>query len=444
MHSKGITANEASTPTHQPPSVQADLYPDILLHTLASMMLILDRLFTFLHENNSGAGATSRGIRLTAGLAKQLFNGGQLVEHFSSITLFLLRCVRSTTAPLLPPSSLIMQRTASGALGITITNNMFGAIMALDRPEHAMAKIDTRFFQALSCLVCECLPVDDDAAWQLALLQEDGALLELTNDAPLSLLCCPAMQLLSRQALATAIKRKHKDIEGVLDMFKAFHMQLDSDELLSDHIRPSSRWPMQSSHRHIPPHLMGGVPTLETSDAYFVPRVKDTSLQDFLALMPQKRPVTRGQTPLCATKSSVITTRMLATLLSLQRSEATSDSDFLLANRAVPQLSDAEMQDTLMLVATHVCVLATQLLRGRQTRHADCAKFTLMHLGGFYEEGEEAEGEESERSAFRRECVPCSSLAEGIFAVLLQLTRLHVSPDARRIETKLTWLGRNP
>lgn len=201
------------------------------------------------------------------------------------------------------------------------------------------------------------------------------------------------------------------DLENLLDAFKGYHPVISRDPLLSHRIGTSLNWPetLPKSGRLLP--IQGTGENDETADSYFL--VQDHSLQQFVNLLPAWSEVFHrcSGAPLCARESSVLMARMTAVLLSLQQPQAVLAAK----GEGNGNLGFLAVKDVLLVVGRFVSALATRLIHGLQFEHRKCAcKLSL--------DPDEVLGS---RSAPRSECVPCSNLAEGITAIVIQILRLH-------------------
>lgn len=431
-------------------SQQIWLYTHTSVSVLAGALKVLDTVFTFLgkryeaHLHGRGPVKAS-GHKLTATAAARLFQGGKLFDTLLTVASLLLRSVRRGPLKARISEFGFVQRAACRNLCFAVTH-VFEAIYALDDWEGMLHRLPVRLIPTVACLACDNMSPSDDAALGLVRLLSDSRLLGgMDAEDPIRVLRCPAMKHLVRRMLPLALATlQHADLQTVTDHLRAVHQELNDDELLSEHIRMSEMWPQVNPDITTRTTATSGRATAnsssssdhqmdETSGAYLVPRVQDNSLQEFLALL-RKRSITvqpKKGPALRASDDSVHTARILATLLSLQQTQAEIASparQSSLPLGGARQLSDFEMQDALLTAGRYVSALSVRLLHALQAGHVGCA-CELTYEG----EGME-EGWDEPRGAVRRACYPCSALAEAVTAILLQLVRLHESPDARKTD----------
>lgn len=418
-------------------------FPSDILFMLASIMQVLDTVIQFL------AGARTDQLNRAARAAKFLFEDGKLLESLFLVASFLLRCVRkrqptqhSLTADAFPPFEHIQQAAIQNLSYVVV--HMFAVIYLLPEPQAraVMRRLPVRFFDVLGCLACEGLSPNDDAAWQVSHLFQDGGVTELTGH-DLSMLYRPAMQRLSRRTAPSAIKRG-KDLQVVLDLLKSNHPELYEDPFLSVHIRSSADWEniqcgtwgLDASNSGISCSPGAGGDD-ETSDAYHLPCVTDQSLHLVVDQLPaiSNALLSGERSTLFASEKTIFTSNLTAVLLSLQRLE-------LGVTEGTPsggmEAYNCQLQSSLITVARYTTALATQLLQGLRMKHAECA-CEFYHADEFLEEeddddiidDDDADEEDEEiKDKERRpkpviDCEPCHALAEGMTAMLLQVMRLH-------------------
>lgn len=214
-HSQTAAATRAARVLQERRLAQRVLFPKDLLSLLASVMQVLNALFSFFENHNCNeAGLSHCRPQRTATIAHSLFQDGQLVQSLHLVSSYMLRCARrrqpsSSQQPLVAeesPSFEQVQRAACQSV-CDAACSMSVAIMAMNYPEIAkvMDSIPAQFFDTLGCLACEALPSDDSRAWAVGMLAKDAYLSELNGDGTFSLTYRPAMQVLMRRGLTYGI-----------------------------------------------------------------------------------------------------------------------------------------------------------------------------------------------------------------------------------------------
>lgn len=414
-------------------SALQDPYPVELLLLVASAMQVVDTLLVFLNNRNM----PHLDDHHAAAIAQKLFYGGDLIRFMFPASSFLLRCVRKRKPPTQPeattsygyPSFQEVQRAACQNV-CYVAAHMFGAMCLLDKScsNGVIASIPDRLFDALGCLACEALSADDEAAWHITRLIWNLKFVSITNHDPNALLYCSAMQQLSRRTAPAAVS-SGLDVQHVLDILRAYHqVELNMDPLLSWHIGRIPRFGITQLPKGSPCRsnvwsgpLLGGDD--ETADAYFLPRVRDHSVQEFLSLLPGKTSAVHPQLGYarCASETSIFSARIAAVLISLQRCGRGWP-------RADPRVPAAEVDpsvtmDQLVTIARCSSALATQLLQGLRSKHTAC-------VCNFYNQLESMT--EELRPGVVVDCAQCHALSEAMTAMLLQLLPLCKAKDPRR------------
>lgn len=418
-HSNTVAASRAAGVLRERRLAQHGPFPVNLLLLLASTLQVLDVLFLFFgYYSHAGGCSMHFSCEHSASLARTLFEGGELLVSLHAVSLFLLRCLRTRQKPHPHqagaaeeiPSFEQVQRVACQNV-CQVVSHMFPAIKAQVEMDsiRVMCLMPSKFFETLACVACEGTPSDDLDGWAVAMLFEDEYLRLLNYTQPLSKVHCRAMQVLVRRALPDAIMR-NEDLESMLKVLIGQHPQLKSNNLLSSNLKLGQNWPWPAfCPTHDTANSQGSGGQDEAADAYYFPRLRDDSLRWLFDTVQACRQLRiRDVDQLCTSGPTVLTARIIAVLLSLHR----VDSELADGGQGGGAAEVFGLHCVLFEVARFVTMLASQLLYSLSVHHADCS------LTFFYE-ASSAVG-----------CAPCAALAEGITAILLQLFRLHRTPEA--------------
>lgn len=397
--------------------VKHGLYSAELLFLLASILQMVDTLCGFLATHPS-----------TAKVACMLFESGTFIESVSSTLSFLLRCLRHRRLPVQPPLSAelpccsyeqVLLATCQNACYASVS--LMQAMLAFDGPAlSVLSGIPTQFFQTLSCLACEGLPADDAAAWEVAKLPSTAVSGKLTNLQASSLLYCPASLLLSRRVSPHASKHCHEDASyperAVLEVLQS-HLQLEDDGLLSENFILIPDRPNMEPHTELLAAQPLGVDD-DRSNAYFLPRARDDSLQQFTQLLPSRSSpffTAADGSPHSSSQGGVHMSRLTAVLLSLQHSREPLPGQ---GERPMCE-GHADLRWSLLAAARFSSALATQLLVSARNKHKQCGSGPDPRIDSDEDDNEWV----ADQGTYRCQC--CVAVAEGITAVNLQILRLH-------------------
>lgn len=415
-----------------------DPFPVSLLFMLASVMQVVSTLLRFLASEGKSNGNTKRTVIMAETLVKE----GKLFDCLSSISSFLLRCVRTRqlssqhrpAADGYPPFEDVLLAACQNVC--FACTQVFTAMYLSRRPheKNEQESVPARFVDTLCCLACEGLPADDEAAWEVAHMFQDDGVYNLTNNTPCGLLCCSAMQQLVHRIIPSAVKRG-KDAQSELELLLCCHPELEHDYLLSVHIRTTFLWSCQESRSSLLGAVTCSAPGTEesadseTAEAYFIPRVGHHSLQQILALLCGGSGSARSGigTALCASKSSIYTARIASVLLSLNHSDLDRSARAAMASAATLAVAAPreEIRNTpvwnlpdllihhLVTAGRHSVALTIRLLQGIQQGHTGCV-CDFSHEDHYMIR-------EYQRPGVSENCLPCYALAETITALLLQM-----------------------
>lgn len=416
-------------------------FPSDLICVLGCTLQLLDAISVFV-GNEIPSDLPDFESTLVSSLAETLLQQGLLLQHLDTALAFLLRCVRNRvpepdTAPaaFLPTATSLQYASQHLCL---LCSHVFLVTTAMDETAQLelVCRLPARFIDKLCCVVCEALPATDSAVWEVSQLIVDGGLTEwitladYEEDEQLSsevkaIRYVPAMHVVSRRALSHAVA-SDEQLEYALNRAKAMHPQLAMDHLLSLHIRNCWHWQWPDAVQRSPT-LAAGLPSVpgsdkwysSSSDSYFLPRVRDTSVHELAKVLAKETRLLDPESgqPVCTTMDSVYMSKMVAVLLSLQKSRMVAVAA---AEEQRSHTMDPDLQRALVRFARFTSALTSHLLRGLEAGHTTC--------DCSFSDGEVdiAEGEAAvKRAAARDVCQPCSGLAEGILAMLLQMLALH-------------------
>ncbi|MEW5317285.1 MAG: hypothetical protein WDW38_008596 [Sanguina aurantia] len=406
-------------------------------------------------------------------IAETLHAGGTLLSFLDTALTFMLCCVRhnSDTLQQNTPSSSgaaspsnsqdfvgeskeATQRGACHHLSMVCTR-LFRSMLALPekRQLSLVSSLPQRFYERLCCIACEGLPRDDAALWEVSLLITSPSDLDVASNcttlgdavSTISLKHVrdsPAMAHVSRRVLPYAIAQRpttpgQHHLHHALDRMLLQHPELaEHDDLLSPNllrccsytsgisdtsyrvaysafpgerlgrseVTSSSTTSSTSSSSSIDGSSSGSTPT--GLDRNYVPWVHDDSLEELVLLLAAwSKGSASGKTPALTLNDGVPIARMMAVLLSLQQPK-------LIPWDVRSEANKAALRATVMGAARVAATLSQQLLQCYKAGHASCACYLA----------DEAQRREVARG--RVPCLPCSALAEGMLAILLQVIRL--------------------
>lgn len=312
-----------------------------------------------------------------------------------------------------------------------LCSHIFLALPAIPPPGllTIACKLPASYMEKLCCLACEALPADNPAAWGVSCLIDDAGLQTVVDYAAAlgkrsvcqrldAVRYIPAMHVLARRVAPQALKLEG-ELRRCLDRTKAVHPETSLDRRLSNNFRRAWQWtwPRNGYPDNCPAlALLPGSDKWALIDRDLVPRVGDDSLQRMVQYLDDKcrMPGSAGRLK-GATTDAVYTSRLAAVLLSLQSSSIDE-------GRAKAAHHDAQLQDSLVGVARYATATSTQLLQGAASGHSTC------ECSCDAAEREHVNGEAAQkRAAFSNVCLPCSRLAEGIAAMVLQVLHLNSS-----------------
>lgn len=433
-------------------SVQLGPHTADLIHLLAGTMQVMDTVCRFL------------ATQFPSTTLLKLLREGNMFQTMLTVTSFLLRCVRHQSQALAEAKAQVptpgqgnvqaslqspqqAQAQAQGCASTLVaskhlqlvltaacqnvcyaTSSMFSASLVLEASDlsEIIGHIPDRFFDTLGCLACESLEPNGDAAWEVARVPKRSLLSQLSERQSSSLLCCPAMRLLTRRIVAYEILGREggPTVEVLLGIIEQHHPEVALNHLLPQKCRPRLNLDTLVSTAERVSLL-----EQENSDEYYFPHVDDDSLQQFTNSLPKRSSAafTKEDGRLrCASLDSVHLARLTAVLLSVQRPHKNGIKGLpLLAavsrkDRLGLPVGDIILQPSLQTVAGYTLALSTQLLQGLRCKHLHCEVIPVKGDPG-------NAGAEGPRYQFQ--CMSCLALAEGMTATLLQVLRLHQPYD---------------
>lgn len=424
-HSGTSAASRAACVLRERRYAASGPFPSNLLCVLGSTLQLVETLCTLVHDEESldidrGEVQKQRHIlRVALALHKE----GQLLEILDMALAFLLRRARDKTRPsATAPACFLSARDAqlqSSRNMCTLGASVFKLVHAL--PEAAcqsFAKLPSYFMDKLCCLACEALNPDHEAAFDVTQLIVNDSLGELISRAAgemrekvAAVRYVPAMRALTCRIVPDAFSSSNPP-ECAFGTLVAVHVELATDPLLSPNIKGSDhwKWPESLSADAVPVPYLPGSSTWASTPEQFFPHAEDTSLERLVALLADESSAYYDDgDPVYANNHSVYYARSAAVLLSILRSKGVSG-----------QAEAASIQQSMLGVARYTSALSTQLLHAVANGHAMCdRRYKEWHAA------DQLEPAAAKRAAAKEECLMCSSLAEGVLAMLLQLLAQH-------------------
>lgn len=409
-HNQAAAATRAARVLKQRRLAERGPFPVDVVFLVASTMQVVDTVFVFFARHSVNICDSNNRPKRTAALAGKLFLGFRLVESLVVICTHMLDCVRChnhshlqqiPTAHLYPPLEQILSAACENIC--FVATHLPDAIVSLNSPEleTVFNQLPKRFFATVACLACEGTMPNHEAAWGVSQLLCNASFDRVPGVSAINLLHGPAMRLLSRHSIATAIATEQYELQLILKTVRAFHPALGSHKLLSDNI--CARFGLLATGS--PPS--SNMDSEEDESYPLFPRAKDTSLHRLVDLLPVRSHATNTRNEsFVPFYNGVLTGRMLAMALSMVR---------------IPKMEDAKadeacglgLQQDLLVVARYVSSLTTRLLHQERSRHTGCSPTTREEGALTAEDG----GDQAQ-------CIICSVKAEAMTAILLQILRL--------------------